>query len=405
MRSDARSLPESWIAAAILVVTLLLNAVFGMLTTYVLLLLIVLGGVALLVFRRHWIFGADSRIFALSFVAIAALFAITAKKPEDLLQAVNFIAFLLYVPLATLMAGAAAKGNSSRVALLALGGAGVAAVIALTQALAFGQERAVGLASDPIRLADNAAICGFLALVGIFTTAGWRRWLYLLGPVFAVAVALATGTRIAFVSIPIMALVALMVGAPQRVRLPLFGLFVVVTLVAGTMLANTGNARFVSMFDTINQIATGARVADTAVRVRIELYQGAWSAFLQSPLVGHGWNDMMRVAAVHVPGPDRAYAEQLPHLHNELLNFAVFGGLAGVAVYLALIVTPIVLAVRSVSDSQKHARVFAVAILSSSYVAMGLTDTMLSFELHTMLYVALTAIILHYCRDAAEPQT
>ena len=89
----------------------------------------------------------------------------------------------------------------------------------------------------------------------------------------------------------------------------------------------------------------------------------------------------------------------LPHLHNEILQFAISGGLVAVAVCLSLLAAPIVIALRSSADSQRPARVNSTIVLTVAYVAMGTTDTMIGFELHTALYVALTAIILAWCRD------
>jgi O-antigen ligase len=201
------------------------------------------------------------------------------------------------------------------------------------------------------------------------------------------------------VAFPIVAAVALLTAVPARARLPLLALLVVVVVATGFAVMNSGHARFVSLIETVNQLAAGIPVTDNSVRIRIELYDGAWRAFLQSPLIGHGWRHMMPSVIALIPEADRAYVSGLPHLHNDVLNFMVFGGLVGLALYVTLLALPLVLALRSPADSQKRQRVMGVIVLVASYISMGLTDTMLSFELHTMLYVALTAILLRFCRD------
>ena len=149
--------------------------------------------------------------------------------------------------------------------------------------------------------------------------------------------------------------------------------------------------------------ATGAPVADHAMAVRFKLYEAGWQAFEQSPLFGHGWARLMSSVEPFLAGADKTYAK-LPHLHNEVLNFAVFGGVAGVAIYLVLIAMPIIIALRSRRDGQYRARLAGTGILALGYVVMGLPDTMLSFDLHTALYVALVATLLGYCRDEREPE-
>ena len=74
-------------------------------------------------------------------------------------------------------------------------------------------------------------------------------------------------------------------------------------------------------------------------------------------------------------------------------------GVVGVLVYLGLLVVPILVCLRSPRDSQFRARLYGCAVLVGSYVTLGLADVMLGFELHTALYVVLTALLLSYCRD------
>ena len=89
----------------------------------------------------------------------------------------------------------------------------------------------------------------------------------------------------------------------------------------------------------------------------------------------------------------------LPHLHNEVLNFAVGSGVVGVLVYLLLLSAPLVALARSPRDSQFRHRLYAIAILVASYILLGLADVMVGFETHTALYVAWSAVLLAYCRD------
>ena len=75
------------------------------------------------------------------------------------------------------------------------------------------------------------------------------------------------------------------------------------------------------------------------------------------------------------------------------------------ALYLVLIVVPPVLVIASPVDGQKAQRSLGVGTLVTCYVVMGLTDTMIAFEMNTMLYVVLVAALLHFCRDGEREAT
>ena len=102
-----------------------------------------------------------------------------------------------------------------------------------------------------------------------------------------------------------------------------------------------------------------------------------------------------------MPPADKALAA-LPHLHDEALNFAVGGGVIAVLIYLMVIATPIVACLKSPRDSQYQTRLYGCWLLVASYVSLGLADVMISFELHTALFMALTALLLAFCRDTPE---
>jgi O-antigen ligase len=102
-----------------------------------------------------------------------------------------------------------------------------------------------------------------------------------------------------------------------------------------------------------------------------------------------------------------AYRDQasLPHMHNEVLNFAVFGGVVGIALYLTLLALPILACLRTPRDSLFRARMYGCCLLTLGYFMLGLPDTMLSFEVHTALYVAWLAVLLNACRDSTAVET
>ena len=403
MRSEVQGVLSSrievWLRGTLLAVALALPSLAGFATTYVLILLALVSAGFLYQQRIGLVFDRPALIFFAAFAAIAVLFALSARQPSDILFAFNFTAFLLYAPLASLLGRGAGPGNAEIVARLALAGTALGFIISLFEVFVLGADRATTMITDTIRLGDTALLLGFLALMGMLARQDAPRFFYLLGPALALPVVLLTGARGAMLAFPALSIAAALIVIRRRwTAVAAGGVLLLALLVAAGLTDFFGNARLQSMFEVFRDVAAGNAVADEAVRIRIELYKASWGAFQQSPLFGHGWAGLLCSIEPFLADADNIHAT-LPHLHNEILNFAVFGGVAGVAIYLMLVTMPIVLCLRSRRDRQYRARLFGSVIIVVGYVVMGLPDTMLSFELHTALYVTFIAVLLAYCRD------
>jgi O-antigen ligase len=87
------------------------------------------------------------------------------------------------------------------------------------------------------------------------------------------------------------------------------------------------------------------------------------------------------------------------HLHADILDIGVSGGLVGLLAYGLILLAPLLGAIRSMRDSQYAARLTGAIVLSVGYFSCGLSYIMFGYEFHTTLYVCLTAIVLGFCRD------
>jgi len=395
-----RSSIETLLRRAILALTVVLPCLFGFLTTYLLLALLVLSGLYLAVRRGLWL-DSPGRLFCIAFCAIAvviAIDAIAAGTPHDLLYALDFGMLLLYAPLASLYDRRAGPGNAAIVADLALAGTVVACLAGLADELLNHPARVGAFNSDPIRYSDTAVILGFLALIGFLAHGGRRRWLYLLGPPLSLGPVLMSGSRSAFIAFPLMAIVAALLLLSRRLALWIGGAIAAVFVIASVFGDSLGALRSLDLADAARNVLSGQAIADESIRQRLVLYRAGWEAFLHAPWLGVGWHHRMDAAGRYLPPADAALAS-LPHLHNEALNFAVGNGIIGVLTYLLLLALPIIGCVRSPRDGQYRVRLYGCVLLVASYFTLGLADVMLGFELHTALYVAMTALLLSYCRD------
>jgi O-antigen ligase len=127
---------------------------------------------------------------------------------------------------------------------------------------------------------------------------------------------------------------------------------------------------------------------------------------MDSPWTGYGWSKRVRSAYEYLPDKGKKYDAKGSglrgnhHLHADILDMGVAGGLMGLGAYGLILLAPLLGAFRSVRDSQYGARLTGAVVLSVGYAACGLTYLMFGYEFHTTLHVCLTAIVLGFCRDA-----
>ena len=396
---------ERTLVGVVLVLALTLSPALGHPTAYTLLGLACLAVPVLLIAGDvRWAPSPLAIVLLAAFAVLVLLFFATANDVWDGLAILNFAGLVLFWPLAILLGRSASPGNAQRTATLALAGTGIAAVYAgITIFFSPIVRGGDVFANDPIRLANTTVILSFLSVVLMAPYAqGMMRSVYrFAGPLFALAVVFLAGTRIAMIAYPVIAFVTIMLTIRRKwlgllVGIGFLGMLALVVLTGGF-----GNERIALLVQAIADLLAGkADSADEAVAVRMVFWRAGWTVFQSTPLLGVGWGNMMEaVTALTPPGAFRP--DYFSHLHNEALTFMVAGGLVGLATYITLLVAPLVIALKSVRDSQYRARLHGVIVVIVAYAIMGLTDTMVGFALHTALYVGFMAILLSYCRDAA----
>lgn len=395
-----------WSRRAVLLLMVVAGCLAGNVAPYLVALLLI--GIALLMLARGELFATWreplAAMFLAAFAGLLLAFSLTAETPADAAFAFNFVMLLLAAPLLTLMRAGANPGNTRVVAWLAFAGA-VVGLAVVCVALAMGAQRGFWIALGPIRLSNTALLFGFLALLGLLAPGGRERPVLLLGPVIGIATVILTGSRGPLLALALMAPVALVFAlrvAPRRLLVPMLGGLAV--LAGLTIVLLVTQERFAALPQAVADALAGNAVADTTTHIRLTLYRAALEAFAQSPWIGHGWDEMMTAIVPFLDEAGRAYAADLPQLHNDVLDFAVAAGVVGIAIYLLLLAAPIVAALLSPRDSQRTARLYGAFVLVASYIGAGLTDLMFGFEFHTALYVVLAATLIGYCRDADAPR-
>lgn len=391
-----------FLVAAILFGALTLPYVGGFPLAYLLLILTLLLGLWLIVA------GSPIRVRAGAttgwvFLAAVGVLAGVFVLAGDGVSVVNFAPFLLFPVLAAGLSRFSSPKAAIHVANLALVGSVISLLVASYQVFGLGMLRAAGIWSDEIWSAAAALTQGFIALIGVKVRKDRSRWIYLLGPLCAVATVLLSGSRGPMLAVPALGIVSCFAAFRRPWLALLIGAGAIAALATAAVLLKPDlAARFQTVVTAGRQLSTGVQLTDVSSDVRLSMLKSAWAAFAHSPWIGYGWGGRMAAVAPYLNGVEWGVPSRQFHLHNELANFAVGAGLLGVAAYLAILAAPIVGALRSGRDSQRSIRIMGCTILSVAYACFGISNSFFGFEYHNVLYMVGAAILLHYCRDGPE---
>jgi len=355
-------------------------------------------------FTRSW---ADLRrpAAALPLVAAALLlfaFGITATSPLHIASILVFAPLFLIGPLITVFSRTSFRIGPGMIGTLAAIGAALAMLVAVYDAFVLHSPRAGGIVANPIHFADVVVALGFLSLVGLF---GEKRskWVAVAGALFALIAVVLSGTRGAIVTIIpvagiILVLAALWGGLGRRSWL-VVGVLVLIAVggVVGTI--QSGWSPVTRVIATATSMLETGKTEDSSDNARMLMYQAAYNAFLQSPFYGHGMIGFTKIAADTMP--PELNTPVYDHLHNDVADFAVTGGIIGVIAYFCILLSPIAEAWTARGPHRRSAQLGAIT-LSSAYFLMGLTNATFGILMLTVTFAVAAAAIAHLSRLPAR---
>jgi len=331
------------------------------------------------------------------FLLLGVIFAINAETPNDLSFLVSFLGLALPISLYQYLVRLPKPPTFTRVAVYCLLGCLLGVLFAHAQRYGLGIDRTVAVSAGPNAIARVAALFGFLALVGLSLDVKAKSNLVILAPIAALALIVLSGSRGTMLAVPIMFAVAMGFALPylwnrsKRITLALAG---GVALLMVLVVAIDPNG-FVSRFShTISELAAG-RLLGHSSELRFEMLVGAWHAFMQSPIIGHGWAGHWQALVANHPTPEIfAPVKQYFSFHNDIADFAVAGGILGLVAYAIIIAAPIVNLLIDPKLRANRRAAYGLVLLPVSYFVFGLTDFVFGFDLLTTLYGFSLAFIL-----------
>lgn len=347
---------------------------------------------------------------ALAFTFLAITLPFVWQGPEDLFS----IAFLLPIPIgagvAVLLDAEPRLARPGIIGAFCFVGALGALAIGLNDIFVLNLGRAGGT-NNPIHFAGIATVLGYGAVMAVFDGTSKWRFIFLAGPALALGAAVTSGSRGPILANAVLALVLLPLvifwfrrnwvarAAPLvfivLAAVPLF-------VVAPSLYDRALNAVVSSTEVVTSLLPTVAEPADLqadgSISERMVLLNGAWRAFLDSPLYGHGSSRLISAPAAYFPPK---YAGLGNHMHSDMADFAVIGGAIGLLAYLMVLVSAF-LPLRGMPQGEtRNAMIVGALAIGGGGFLLGLTNAFIGILPQTALFGLLLGCLIAFRRSAS----
>lgn len=298
----------------------------------------------------------------ITYVAISAILSLIQPNIMDAFEYIvnNFTFFFLLAILP--IARVYSKAEWIRNIYIAIScGLIVSSLVLLFELNVLKIVRPHAFVANALVLAAIAAGFTLFALNRACETSGRERYLHLTAFVAGLIIIFITGSRGAALALPIASIVILFlhrqifINHIYRVIIFILIVMTVFAILIFWAMSDPDLQRIVNRFNifyVISQHNTPS-LFKGSIQMRLEMIEGGWHAFLQSPWIGHGRQNIM-TAAANAIGIERY---RFTHLHNPYMTEMVASGISGLLSFLAVCLLPVYVTWKS----SKNLRQFGIA--------------------------------------------
>jgi len=278
-----------------------------------------------------------------AYAALRGLSVFLSARPDFRTDnAIKPLAFIAFLPIVSALIHAPVANAVTLFQRGAATGAILGALQALIQIYGFAMARAEGFAGNPGPFSTVMILSGGIAATLAVSSRPRDRVLCYAGMAAGLVAAFLAGSKGV---LPAVVAVGILSGAylvregalTLRLRTILAGAFAVAlaVLVAMPVL----NWRLTQLADDAANMEKGRMTR--SIGSRLVMWEEGFSAFLEKPLFGHGYN--LRTEAVRVAVENRTGSAPGSHLHNGFITDLVGNGLAGLITHLGALIAPFLL--------------------------------------------------------------
>jgi len=226
-----------------------------------------------------------------------------------------------------------------------------------------------------------------MALVGVIACQSARRYLYFLGPVFALGAASLSGSRGPLAGVLTMTGIGaflLLVWLWRNARFRIFLLSMLTIAVVGAVFwASHSTARVAGIFDSAMNIF---RITGGPDDIRAALYVSAVETFKSSPIFGVGLGQIMNEAESMFPG--LVIGRDLENLHADWANFAAMSGGLGLLAWVLLLAAPLLLLLDPRARQDQPIVLGAILLVAGQFV-LGISNATFGVLPQTTIYAVM----------------
>ncbi|TBC56069.1 O-antigen ligase family protein [Rhizobium ruizarguesonis] len=279
-------------------------------------------------------------------------------------------------------------------------GAGIGMIVTFLFSLLqimFLMERAEAGTSNAALLGVIGVLFGGIALLNVQSPRSVEQRIAILGYAAGLGCVLLSGTRSAWLVIPVHIVIFLWYFRKHSFHLSLRSLVITSSLLLAGLIA-LGSGQVLHRIEALQENLTSLERSDgeiTSIGARFALYKGALSAISKDPLTGYGPQNRMASVLAELPENIRP---QLPysHVHNGFLTAGIDAGVFGIAALSLMLLTPVVGAWRKEAGPGRDLAIALALLLFSSYVITGSFGIMFNQKALDPIFAYLVALI---CAD------
>nr|WP_210273739.1 O-antigen ligase family protein [Rhizobium sp. WYCCWR 11146] len=279
-------------------------------------------------------------------------------------------------------------------------GAGIGMIVTFLFSLLqimFLMDRAEAGTSNAALLGVIGILFGGIALLNIQSPRSVEQRIAILGYAAGLGCVLLSGTRSAWLVIPVHIVIFLWYFRKHSFHLSLRSLAITSSLLLAGLIT-LGSGQILHRIQALQENLTSLERTDgeiTSLSARFALYKGALSAISKDPLTGYGPQNRMASVLAELPDNIRP---QLPysHVHNGFLTAGIDAGVFGIAALSLMLLTPVIGAWRKEAGPGRDLAIALALLLVSSYVITGSFGIMFNQKALDPIFAYMVALI---CAD------
>ncbi|MFS8146609.1 O-antigen ligase family protein [Rhizobium sp. BR 249] len=279
-------------------------------------------------------------------------------------------------------------------------GAGIGMIVTFLFSLLqiiFLLDRAEAGTSNAALLGIIGLLFGGIALLNVQSPKSVEQRIAILGYAAGLGCVLLSGTRSAWLAIPVHLVILLWYFRKHSFHLSLRSLAITGSLLFAGLIA-LGSGQILHRIQALQENMASLESSEgevTSLSARLALYEGALSAIAKDPLTGYGPQNRMASVLAELPESIRP---QLPfsHVHNGFLTAGIDAGVVGIAALSLLLLAPVIGAWKKEPGPGRDLAIAIALLLFSSYVITGSFGIMFNQKALDPIFAYMVALI---CAD------